>query len=40
MTTDLAKHWRFLLFLVFLDLLIPAGLYLMTGGVRKLTEST
>ncbi len=32
------KHWRFVVFLVIVDLLFLAGLYLTTGGVRKLTD--
>ncbi len=34
------KHWRFVVFLVIVDLLFLAGLHLTTGGVRKLTETT
>ncbi len=33
------KHWRFVVFLVIVDLLFLAGLYLTTGGVRKLTDT-
>ena len=32
------KHWRFVVFLVILDILFLADLFLTTGGVRKLTD--
>ena len=34
------KHWRFVVFLVIVDLLFLVILHLTTGGVRKLTETT
>jgi hypothetical protein len=34
------KHWRFVVFLVIVDLLFLAGLRLTTGGVRRLTDTT
>ncbi len=33
------KHWRFAVFLAILDLSLLASMYLMTGGVRKLTDT-